>query len=261
MTISEVLKKHPQIEADLLLGHVLHKGKEFLYLNGEKQLTIKQLNHFIDLAVKRKKGLPVAYLVGYKYFHGLKYKVTPDVLIPRPETEWLVDKVIEYCKEFNKSKPQAKILDVGTGSGAIAVNVAKYCKAKVFASDISSKALSVAKINAKANKAKVNFVKSDLFENVKGKFDIIIANLPYVPASDYKKLYKNLRHEPRLALTDGRDDFKLILKFLEQAKLHVTPDGVILLEVDPKTFKYLRPYKPQIFKDIHGLNRFAIIKF
>lgn len=257
MTISEALKKYSQIEADLLLGHVLNKGKEFLYMHGEKKLTALQQKKFETMTAKRKKGMPVAYLLGYKYFYGLKFKVTPNVLIPRPESEWLVEEVLR----LTKSKPKVKILDVGTGSGAIAISIAKSSKARVFASDISAKALSVAKANAKANNVKVSFIKSDLLKEVKGKFDIIIANLPYVPISDYKNLLKNLKFEPKLALTDGRDDFRLVLNLVEQAKDHLSPQGTLLLEVDPKSFKYLEPYQPKAYRDINRLCRFAVINF
>ncbi len=226
-------------------------------MHPEKKLTALQQKKFTELATERKKGVPIAYLLGYKYFYGLKFKVTPDVLIPRPESEWLVGKVLDLCRTMAK----AKILDVGTGSGAIAVSIAKNSKAKVSASDISSKALSVAKINAKANKVKVNFIKSDLLKSVADKFDIIIANLPYVPISDYKKLRENLKYEPKHALTDSTDEFNLIVEFISQLPNHLNPNGIALLEIDPKTIKVKIPriFHRQLIKDIRGLNRFLML--
>lgn len=260
MTIDQVLKKYSKIEADLLLGHVLKQPKEFLYMHGVQKLSATQLKRFESLVAKRKAGMPVAYLLGYKYFYDLKFKVSRSVLIPRPETEWLVDEATALLK----GKRNAKILDVGTGSGCIAISVAKNTnpkKVKVFASDISTAALKVAKENAKINKAKVTFAKRDLLQGTKAKFDLIIANLPYVPVSDYKKFYNNLRFEPKLALTDGFNDSRLILKLVEQAKHHLNKNGVLLLEMDPKTAKYLKEYKPKIYKDIRGFKRFAEITF
>lgn len=261
MTIAGALKKYSKIEADLLLGHVLKQSKEFLYMHGAQKLTAAQQKKFEAITTKRKDGVPAAYLLGYKYFYSLKFKVNRSVLIPRPETEWLVDETLKILKT---KRSGAKVLDVGTGSGCIAISIAKNAdpkKAKVFASDISAPALKVAMENAKANKVKITFAKRDLLQDVTGKFDIIIANLPYVPVSDYKKFYNNLKHEPKLALTDGYDDSRLIIKLVEQAERHLNTNGILLLEMDPKTTKYLKGYKPKIHKDIHGLNRFAEIKF
>jgi release factor glutamine methyltransferase len=263
MTIAQALKKHPKIEADLLLGHVLKQSREFLYMHPDKKLTPKQAAAFENMAMKRKKGMPAAYLLGYKHFYGLKFKVNRDVLIPRPETEWLVDEAARIIKRLRKQNPSKliKIIDVGTGSGAIAVSIAKAVndkKIQITATDISEKALLVAKANAKSNKVKINFKRSDLLAGVSGKFNIIIANLPYVPISDYKKLLQSLKYEPKLALTDGTDDFVLISKLLKQAKNNLAPNGIILLETDPASIKLFKS-KGKITKDIRGLDRFIRI--
>lgn len=265
MTISEALKKYKDIEADLLLGHVLKQTKEFLYMHPEKKLTEIQRKKFILLANYRRHGIPIAYLLGYKYFYGLKFKVTRDTLIPRPETEWLVENALRVinAKLLKKKSGTLKVLDLATGSGCIAISIKKGLsgqKVKITASDISSKALNVAKANAKTHKASITFVNSNLFKNISGKFDLVIANLPYVPLSDYKKLYQNLKFEPKKALTDGADDFRLIQKFLKQIPEHLNERAVILLEVDPKFFKSQKNNEWRIIKDIHGLNRFALMK-
>lgn len=262
MTIAEALKKYKAIEADLLLEHVLKQSKEFLYLNSNKSLTKKQQTDFESLAKKRLKDIPIAYLVGYKYFYGLKFDVNKDVLIPRPESEWLVESALSIASAKLRKNTEVKILDMATGSGCIAISIKKNLpstKVKVFASDVSAKALTVAKKNAKSNKVSVKFTKSNLFKDIKDEFDVIIANLPYVPERDYKKLLKNLKHEPKLALTDGGNDFKLINKFLDQAPKHLKNRGVVLIESDPKFFKKT-PLHWRIVKDIHGLNRFALMK-
>lgn len=255
MTLREILKKYSAIEIEILLEHVLKKPKEFLFMHPETKLTAAQLVKLDGYIKRRIKGEPIAYLVGYKYFYGLKFKVTKDTLIPRPETEWLVDQVI-------KLGAGKKILDMGTGSGCIAISIAKNIKTHIHAADISSGALSIAKQNAKLHHAKVMFFKSNLFSNLPYKYDFIIANLPYVPVADYKKLKGNLKHEPKSALTDGtKTGDKIISNFLKQAKDHLNPGGKIFLEIDPSQIKAFVGYPAKIYKDLKHLDRYAIIDF
>lgn len=264
MTIREALKKYPKIESDLLLAHVLKKPKEFLYINPQTKLLKKQEQEFKKLAEKRKTGTPAAYLLGYKYFYGLKFKVNKDVLVPRPETEWIIDEALETISQSRKNN--FSVLDVGTGSGCIAVTLAKLSKASVTATDISSRALKVAKRNALTNKVSVKFLQRDLLKNLMPKFDLIIANLPYVPAKDYKKLFKNLQHEPKLALVDPEEDLALYKKLVEQLPTRLNRNGCVILEVDPLYAKKICTLlqkkfpgkKPKIIKDIHGLARFVL---
>lgn len=272
MTIAQALKKHSQIEADLLLGHVLNKSKEFLYTNPSTKLTVSQTKQFEQMAKKRESGVPAAYLLGYKHFYGLKFKVTKSVLIPRPETEWIVDKTLKLVaqKLYTHPRTTLKILDVGTGSGCIAISIAKTVSSKnvkVFASDISVSALKLAKENAGSNKAKVSFAKRNLLHGAKGKFDLIIANLPYVPLKEYSKRYNNLKHEPKLALTDGTNNFILITKLLNQVPKHMNQNGVLLLEVDPSAISIITKSAMsikqinniEVVRDINGLERFVIL--
>ncbi len=264
MTIAKALKLYPaKIESDILLAHVLGQPKEFLYREADKELSKLQLGKFNTLVKKRMDGMPVAYLIGYKYFYGLKFLVNRSVLIPRPESEWLVDQALK-----NASK-SSRILDVGTGSGCLAISAAKNIKnAKITAVDISAPALTVAKHNARLNKAKVKFIQSNLLSKVSGKFDIILANLPYVPVTDYEKLYAGLRFEPKLALTDGTNQFVLIEKLLKLAAKHLSAEGIILLEIDPKGKPFISKLVKNLFParqvkfytDIRGLTRFAEIK-
>ncbi len=267
MTISEVLKKYSTHELgneiEILLGHVLGQSKEFLYMNGEYVLTATEAKRIEELAEERiERGTPIAYLTGHKNFYGLNFKVNKNVLIPRPETEWIVDEALRILAKKQKvsGRKTLRVLDVGTGSGAIAVSIAfnsDASKVQVFASDISDKALSVAKRNALAAKANITFYKADLLSGLKGKFDIIIANLPYVPESDYKKFYENLKHEPKLALSDGTDDFVLIKKLINQLRTHLNKDAIVLLEIDPKASDMkANGFKKTIIKDFKGLHRF-----
>lgn len=272
MTIRDALRRQPKIESDLLLAHVLDKSREFLYTNPEQRLTNKQWQKFRTLCARRKKSEPVAYLVGYKDFYGLRHKVNKDVLIPRPETEWLVDQALSTLPSLKKksSKPKLRILDLGTGSGCIAISLAKNLPNDgygLWGSDISKKALSIAKFNAVKHGAKIKFIRSDLFAKIPGRFDLIIANLPYVPIKDYTRQKNNLKFEPRLALSDGGNTWKLYEKLFRTLRGYINKKALIMLEIDPgsenliKTWglKYLPNTNIKFFKDLRGLVRYAVL--
>lgn len=263
MTIKEAFKKYPESETELLLGHVLKQSKEFLYLHPEKKLTLAQANKLRQMVSKYRRGYPLAYLLGYKDFYGYRYKVTKDTLIPRPESEWLVERALQL---ISKGKTKT-ILDIGTGSGCLAISIAKRAgaKASVYAVDISGAALKVARQNAKKLTAKVNFRQQDLLTKDKATYDLIIANLPYVPQAQYKKLYQSLKHEPKSALIDPGSDFALYKKLLGQVPGHLSATGTVILEIDPSMKpliqewckKYYPQAKPKFPKDIHGLWRYC----
>jgi release factor glutamine methyltransferase len=244
------------------LSHLLKCSKEELFLQYDKTLTKIQQAKLSKMLTDFKNGKPAAYILGYKYFYGLKFAVDKNVLIPRPESEWLVDQALDF---ITKSKRPLKVLDLGTGSGCLAIATAKsayFYGVKVSASDISNQALVLAKQNAKANRVNIKFVKSDLFNNIPGRFDIILANLPYVPAKDYKRLYKNLKHEPKNALVDKNGDFYLFKKFLDELPKHLSKDGVAILEFDPKTKIFIeslhwKNYDFNFFADLNGLDRYC----
>ncbi len=267
MTVQQALKKYHKIdETELFLSHLLKCSKEELYLQYNKILTKIQQTKLKKMIADFRKGKPAAYILGFKYFYGLKFSVNKNVLIPRPESEWLIDQALSFIA-YNK-KP-IKILDLGTGSGCLAVAVAKsayFSGAKVFAGDISNQALILAKQNAKLNRVNVKFIKSDLFKNIPGKFDLILANLPYVPSKDYKRLYKNLKHEPKNALVDKNGDFYIYEKLLTELPQHLNSGGRLFLELDPKTKIYLESkswpnYKFKFFTDLNDLNRYCIITY
>lgn len=266
MTIGQVLKRYNKIEIELLLAHALNKPKEFVFLHPEKELTEKQRQNVEKLTKLRLQGHPLAYLVGYKDFYGLRFKVNKHVLIPRPETEWLIDRVPL------QGHPVSRVLDLGAGSGAIIVSLAKRLqghpiKPEFHASDVSPKALAIAKQNAKTHKVKINFHRSNLFSKIKGRFDVIIANLPYVPTADYRKLRSGLRFEPRGALLTTAD-FKIYKEFIKQLPPHAQRGALVLLEMDPKTKPYLQKWvkknlpqwKIKFYKDFNGFWRYAELK-
>jgi release factor glutamine methyltransferase len=276
MTIHEAIKTYPEIETELLLANILGKTKEFLYINPTKKLTESQTKKLLDLIKRRQKNEPIAYILGYKYFYGLKFKVNKHTLIPRPETEWLVDTALEIIKSRKSQNTKYQILDLGTGSGCIAITITKGLSLQqgqsldvtICGADVSSKALTIAKTNAKTHHAKIKFTQSNLFSNINQKFDLIIANLPYVPIDDYNQLKENLKYEPKSAITDGTNTNKIYTKFFEQVSKHLNPKATILLEIDP-TQKTSLPSiaktnlpnsKTTLYEDLQNLYRYAKIK-
>lgn len=262
MTVKDILKTQYLEEIELLLMNVLGKSKEFLFLNPDFTLSQEQVNLLTDLVNRRKNGEPLAYITGSKNFYGRNFKVTKDTLIPRPETEELINLVLK----LNKTKPIKSILDVGTGSGCIAITLAKELPvASIFASDISKEALEIAKENTKTHNAKITFFESDLLKNIPDQFDLIIANLPYVPEEIYKQNFEQLKNEPRLALVDA-PNWPKTMELLQTAHLHLNQGGSILLEHDPSAMDLISRKannigfkNVQIFDDLKSLSRFAII--
>jgi len=206
------IKKTTALDAEVLLSHTLNKPKSFLYTYPEKKLTQAQVRKYKSLISRRAKHEPVAYITGHKEFYGLDFYVNQHTLIPRPETEALVEKII-------KNKDIHSIADIGTGSGCIAIALAKNNpKLNIYAIDISSKALTVARKNAKAHKVKnITFKQGNLLEPIKNiKLDAIVANLPYLSEKVYKKNYQHLKYEPKQALYAGKDGLDYYKKLLKQ---------------------------------------------
>ncbi len=270
MTIKQAFAKYKGVETDILLSEVLKKPREFLYLAPEHKLSSYQVKSLSSMVRRRLKGEPIAYILGYKDFMGLRFKLNKHTLIPRPETEEMVERVTSDGLRVTGNT--LKILDVGTGTGCIAISLAKYLKIsniryQISASDISSQALKVAKENAKAHNVSVQFVLSDLLDNIKGNFDIIIANLPYVPTSDYKKLKSNLKFEPKNAIFAKENGLEIIAKLLSQVAYLKHQPAIVYLEFDPrqkvplsKLIKKTLPfYKAEFFKDLNNIWRYCEI--
>lgn len=262
MTVRGILNDNTLPDAELLLMHVLNTNKEFLFLHPDMELTQEQENLLLELSTRRKNGEPLAYLTGVKTFFGRNFKVTKDTLIPRPETEELINLTLE----LNNQKPLKTILDVGTGSGCIAITLAKELpNAQVFASDISADALNVAKENAQKHNTQITFFESNLLSNVTGKFDLIIANLPYVPEDVYQQNFEQLKTEPKLALVDS-EGWPKTIELLQTASLHLNPGGSILLEHDPSAISYIKEVALKygfgdikILRDLGNFERFVLI--
>ncbi|MBT4122113.1 peptide chain release factor N(5)-glutamine methyltransferase [bacterium] len=237
MNIKEVLEygedklKHidsATLDAELLLSYTINKEKEYIYTYPYKEISKKNLNKYIKLLKKRAKYIPLAYLLEYKEFYGLKFKVNKHVLVPRPLTEALVDKAYEVIKDSNIKN----IVEIGTGSGAIIIalvhKLGKESKNfNFYATDISNKALKVAKYNAKENKVKkyITFKKGNLLKPVKHiKIDLLLTNLPYLNKDDMKEL--SISKEPKTALLE-KDHYK---KFFKQTKKYLTKVPIIIFE-------------------------------
>lgn len=233
---TEYFKKHgiewPHLEAEILLSHTLAVPRIQLYVQFERILKDDELAKYKALILRRSKHEPIAYITGHQPFMSLDFEVNPSVLIPRPETEKLVEIGIETGKLIEKPE----IADIGVGSGSIAVSLAKYLpKAKIVGVDSSKEALEVAKRNAeKVGVAdRCEFIHGDLFEPIKGRaFDIIVSNPPYIKSADIPTLQPEIKDfEPREALDGGEDGLKFFREIADKAKNHLKENGKLLLEI------------------------------
>ncbi|MCL5410786.1 MAG: peptide chain release factor N(5)-glutamine methyltransferase [Patescibacteria group bacterium] len=309
--------KSAEIDAKLLLTKSISKDDVFMFSHPEYLLTNQEYGGFRRLIRKRKTGEPIAYILGHKEFYGNDFIVNKNVLIPRPETEWLVERGIEFIKkrhsepEFSgeESQPSKKdpsvspqddniqVLDMGTGSGCIIISLVKelttynlQLNTNFYACDISKKAIAVTKKNSKLHKVDnyVKFYVSNLFSNrlLNKKFDLIIANLPYVPRSKIQspklsfesepessslrvedKVLNPISFEPRNAIFAKDNGAEIIKNFLEQAQSRIAPNGLILLELDPRNAKEILSFakkqypnaKVKLEKDLAKLDRYIKI--
>lgn len=251
-----------QLDAEVLLCGVLKTKRNILVTLRQETISKEQYRQYQDYLNKRITGKPIDYILGNSEFMGLTFKVNPDVLIPRPETELIVEQANKFIKE-NKFK---HILDLCTGSGAIAVSVAYYNDVSIVASDISKNALQVAKDNAKTNNVlnKIQFIESNMFDNIiNKKFDIIISNPPYVTEKEYKCLERELLFEPKNAFLAGEDGLKFYRIIAENSARYLNPKGVLLLELNANISLQIADLFSnflfvKIIKDYSGLDRILI---
>lgn len=240
MKISEVLQKgffilkeknieFPKLKSRLLMEYLLDKNSQYIIVNDMKELNEEDEKKYFEYINKLVEGYPIEYITNKKEFMKMNFYVNENVLIPRQDTEILVEEVIEIAKRINAKK----ILDLCTGSGAIAVSLAKYLpETDIYAIDISSEALEVAQKNANINNVKVNFINSDIFENLKEKeFDIIVSNPPYIKTEVCESLNKEVKKEPLIALDGGNDGLHFYKKIIEQCDKYLKKDGFLCLEI------------------------------
>ena len=254
--------------ARFLLMYILDESPHLFSNNLSEQISKEIEDKYFSLIEKHiKEDVPLSHLVGFEYFYDRKYKVTKDVLSPRMETEELMYKVIEYVKASNKNK--FKILDLCTGSGIIAITLKKELEqvsVDVIASDISEEAIEVAKENAQSHDATIKFIKSDIFNNIDNKFDIIVSNPPYIDRKDEVTMQDNvLKYDPHLALFAEEEGMYFYRKIIEQANDYLNENGVIFFEIGydqkDKIIKLadMNGYSAEVYKDINGRDRMAFL--
>ena len=254
--------------ARFLLMYILDESPQLFSNNLSEQMSKEIEDKYFSLIEKHvKEDVPLSHLVGFEYFYDRKYKVTKDVLSPRMETEELIYKVIEYVKASNKNK--FKILDLCTGSGIIAITLKKeldQVSVDVIASDISEEAIEVAKENAQSHNATIKFIKSDIFNDIDDKFDIIVSNPPYIDRKDEVTMQDNvLKYDPHLALFAEEEGMYFYRKIIEQANDYLNENGVMFFEIGydqkDKIIKLadMNGYSAVVYKDINGRDRMAFL--
>ena len=260
LKISNII--NPELDSVLLLSKALNKKREKILTNLKKEVNKKQLDKFNLYLSRRKKKEPIAYILGFKYFWKYKFYINKSVLVPRPETEQIVEETLNYLSD-NESK---KILDIGTGSGCIIVSVLKErSKCKAIAIDISSKALKVAKTNAKIHhlENKIKFINIDIDKFNYNKYDLILSNPPYISNIDLIRLDDDIRiYEPRESLSGGLDGYEKIIKVIEKSSKLLKNNGKLIVEIgDTQKNNVLKLLKNNGFyinktgKDLSGRDR------
>ena len=279
MIIKEALKKSIELleknnieesilKAKIILSTLLSKPKEYLFINENQELDKSIEETFFANIHKLCNNIPLQYVTNSQEFYGLKFYVDENVLIPRSDTEILVETVIKYVKNLENKNGNLKILDMCTGSGIIAIILAKYCEnVDITAVDKSENALKVAIKNAKTHNVynKINFVKSDMFENLKGKYNIIVSNPPYIEKDVIKTLSKDVQHEPEMALDggiDGLDFYRIINNNLDN---FLEKNGAVFLEIgynqrDSVSEIFAENFKNiKCIKDLNNLDRVIVM--
>lgn len=242
MLIKEAIKKgmielkvnnieNPNLKARLLMQYILNKPRQYLLTHDDEELSKVKQQEYLKNIKKITKGTPLQHITHSQEFMKMNFYVNQEVLIPRPDTEILVEETIKIAKQMKARK----ILDLCTGSGAIAVSIAKYVEnVKITAIDISEKALRVAKLNAKNNEVdnKITFIKSDLFENIKKeKYDIIVSNPPYIKRDIIRNLDKEVQNEPNIALDGGYDGLDFYRRIVSEGFEYLKYEGFLCLEI------------------------------
>jgi len=268
--------KSYKLDALVLLSFVLNKPKEEILASQNTEISPKRLGNYKSLIYRRSCHEPIAYLTGQKEFFGFNFKINKSAFIPRPETELLIEEVLKEIIEeekrkakqtgelflinkntklpFNLSFKKLIICDVGTGSGNIAITLAKYLpRSKIFAIDISEKALRLAKENAKLNKVKnITFLKGNLMEPITLKSDIICANLPYISKKEIKNLPQEIKnYEPKESWFGGKDGLEVYRCLIPQLKSKIKPGGKVFLEIGWNQSKKIIELLKKYFKNAH----------
>jgi release factor glutamine methyltransferase len=257
-----------RIDAEAILGHITGRDRVALYRDGDCEIPSTVEEALRELVERRAGGEPLAYITGWKEFMGLAFMVSPAVLIPRPETELLVEKAVELIKGTKKG---ALIADVGTGSGAVAVTLAVLLEeVRVYAIDLSREALEVAAKNAALHGVadRVEFLEGNLLERLPEKIalDLITANLPYIPSAEISSLMAGVRdYEPHLALDGGQDGLDLYRRLILRARGVLCAGGHLLMEIGPGQGALMkdilgRAWEAGVLDDLAGRERLVVAK-
>ncbi|MFW6301039.1 MAG: peptide chain release factor N(5)-glutamine methyltransferase [Bacillota bacterium] len=263
----------PRLDAEVLLADLLDTERVKLYVNFDYPLKKEEIMKYREMVKKRAQGTPVSYLTQKKEFMSLEFHVEPGVLIPRPETEELIEKILKIVRE--DTELSGKIVDVGTGSGAILVSLLYYLPdAKGIGIDISDQAVRVAKENIKKFKLsqRAGLLKGDLLEPLlpkrSGEIDLVVSNPPYISTKDYKNLDKDVKSEPEEALHAGKDGLDIYRRLIPQAKKILRDNGLLALEIGDQQgeaignlFSKLEGWDDfQLLKDGAGKDRFVFVR-
>lgn len=274
--------KDARLQAKVLMAYILKQDEQFFIVHGQDELVLEKQEEYKRAIHRIIEGLPLQYITNVQEFMKLNFYVDENVLIPQPDTEILVEEVINNCRcnvddslgnyEVSNTVRNIEILDLCTGSGAIGISLAKYIKnSKITCTDISMKALQIAKLNAEKNLVHKNmeFILSDLFENLKERrFDIIVSNPPYIKTEVIDRLEKSVQNEPHLALDGGKDGLDFYRKISEVAYKFLKPKGKIYLEIGYdqkeeviKLLESINKYENIVcIKDLSGNDRVVIAK-
>jgi release factor glutamine methyltransferase len=224
-------------ETELLFTDILNCNRLSLYLNKDIFLDRAKSSLVSGVLKRRMQGEPLQYILGKTEFMGLEFKVTADVFIPRPETEILVEKVLEMVTSHKSQVTSLKIMDIGTGSGNIAISLAKFLtEAKIYATDISKSALEIARANAQLNKVEnsIRFFQGDLlmtYDLQLMTYDLIVSNPPYIPTAEIEALQPEVKHEPHMALDGGKDGLDFYRRIINKAPRYLRKDGFLIMEM------------------------------
>ena len=229
----------PRLTAEVLLCHAISRRREYLYAHPEEELTELGWIHYGRYLHERMQGKPTQYITRRQEFYGREFIVGPDVLIPRPETEHLVEAAI------SKLHPGDTVVDIGAGSGAIAITLALETTARIFGADVSMPALRIASLNAHRLEAKVSWFASDFASALKpGSIDVLVSNPPYVPGDDESNIQREVRdYEPHIALFGGASGLDAYERIIEQARTALRPGGWILFELG---YNLVRPVREML---------------
>ncbi len=257
----KLLSEHEIADAKLdawyLFSHAFHMNRTAYLLNEDKRAEEAESLYYMELIKRRAEHIPLQYITGTQEFMGLEFAVTPDVLIPRQDTEILAEEALKLCEGRS-------VLDLCTGSGCIIISIARLGKpARTTGTDISPKALKVATDNAARLGARTEFIQSDLLERVEGSYDIIVSNPPYIPTGEIETLMPEVKdHEPVLALDGDEDGLRFYRRIAAQSREHLRPNGRLLLEIGYNQGKAVKQILTQegfadisIRKDLSGHDR------